>query len=208
MKTCNFTTDRPTEIFTHSKRLDLEPWEFDQFTQAHVEKNYERPELFITNLADHFHELPPREQEVIQLYYYDKLTQRQIAKKINRTQGAVSACLSKARRRLKFLVLRKEMLQSNCKHDLSDFFGKIDIALIISMFQTCSITTTMRALKNAYPEYRFSFSIVRGNWSKIRRKLKKHGVRKYSNAAEFVNENLGILSDFYYLPIKRGSHLK
>jgi DNA-directed RNA polymerase specialized sigma24 family protein len=80
--------------------------------------------------------IPPREADLVRLYYKFDMKQEQIAKIFNITQAAVSYRLARARRRIQFLftipVLDKDVFES----DLSELFSEQDREIMWRMYET------------------------------------------------------------------------
>ena len=74
--------------------------------------------------------LPPREVDLIEMYYYLKKNQKDIAKIFGVTQGAVSSRLSRATQRLKFMRNLPKVEDVNIQRDLGGIFDPLEIEII------------------------------------------------------------------------------
>lgn len=80
--------------------------------------------------------LPPREQDLIELYYRDNKNQKDIAKMFGVTQGAISSRLSRAFTRLRFIRDVPKLSPVDVEEKLKNYFDETEIDIIIGMMQT------------------------------------------------------------------------
>jgi len=80
--------------------------------------------------------LPPREADVIELYYLKKKRQADIAELFNCTQAAISYRLTRGVQRLKFIVSIPTVTEEDLRRDLSCIFDTIDVDILVGMWAT------------------------------------------------------------------------
>jgi DNA-directed RNA polymerase specialized sigma24 family protein len=80
--------------------------------------------------------IPPRESDLIKLYFHDRMKQEQIAKLFRITQAAVSYRLHRGIKRIQFLRTIPELDKASFDRDLSDKFIPQDLEILWRMYQT------------------------------------------------------------------------
>jgi DNA-directed RNA polymerase specialized sigma24 family protein len=80
--------------------------------------------------------IPPREADLITLYYVCKKRQADIAEIFGVTQAAVSYRLDRGIQRLKFLLSIPTVTEEDLRRDLSEVFDQIDVNILVGMWQT------------------------------------------------------------------------
>lgn len=94
--------------------------------------------------------LPPREQDLIELYYHDNKNQKDIAKMFGVTQGAISSRLSRAFTRLEFLRDVPKISMEDMEEKLRNYFDDIEIEIIKYMMQTTCQSRTAMLINERY----------------------------------------------------------
>lgn len=113
--------------------LDEEPLPEEEIDLASFfsENDYEEK---IAPLLD---EIPPREADMIHLYYVLKKRQADIAEIFSVTQAAVSYNLARGIQRLKFLIDLPIVSAQEMRRDLADLFEQtVDIDILVGMWET------------------------------------------------------------------------
>lgn len=80
--------------------------------------------------------LPPREQDLIELYYRENKNQKDIAKMFGVTQGAISSRLSRAFTRLEFIRDIPKISIEEVEDKLQNYFDDTEIEIIVGMMKT------------------------------------------------------------------------
>jgi len=80
--------------------------------------------------------IPPRESDLIKLYYHDEMKQEQIARLFNITQAAVSYRLARGRRRIQFLFTIPELEFDIFEVELASEFTNQDREILWRMYET------------------------------------------------------------------------
>lgn len=93
--------------------------------------------------------LPETEQTLI-MYMSQDMPQKEIARIMGVTQGAVSSRLKRAIQRLTFLKELKKFNFDNFEQDLQPIFSNLEIALLKSMTETTCQSETARILNNTF----------------------------------------------------------
>jgi DNA-directed RNA polymerase specialized sigma24 family protein len=84
----------------------------------------------------HLERIPPREADLIEMYYRDSLKQEQIARYFNITQAAVSYRLHRGIRRIQFLRTIPELDQDEFERELGPKFSDQDREILWLMYET------------------------------------------------------------------------
>ena len=89
-----------------------------------------------TRIAPLLERIPQREADLIYLYYIEKKRQADIAEIFEVTQAAISYRLDRGLQRIKFLLSIPDVTEEDMRADLSDGFQKIDVNILVGMWQT------------------------------------------------------------------------
>ena len=100
--------------------------------------------------------LPPREIDLIELYYNKGKNQKDIAKIFGVTQGAVSSRLSRAKKRLHFLRKLPKITEGQIINRLSEFFNDLELEIIINMIRTTCQSKTAQLINEKYERKKIS----------------------------------------------------
>ena len=80
--------------------------------------------------------IPPREADLIKLYYIDKKRQADIAEIFGVTQAAISYRLDRGLQRIKFLLSIPHVTEQQLRIDLQVIFKDIDVDILVGMWVT------------------------------------------------------------------------
>jgi DNA-directed RNA polymerase specialized sigma24 family protein len=80
--------------------------------------------------------IPPREADLIKLYYHDRMKQEQIAKLFRITQAAVSYRLHRGIKRIQFLRTIPELDKKSFDLELGPKFSEQDLEILWRMYET------------------------------------------------------------------------
>lgn len=80
--------------------------------------------------------IPPREADLIDLYFFKKKRQADIAELFSVTQAAISYRLDRGIQRLKFLISIPTVTEEDLRRDLADIFDSIDVDILVGMWLT------------------------------------------------------------------------
>jgi len=94
--------------------------------------------------------LPPREYDLVELYYVEQKNQKDIAKMFGVTQGAISSRLSRAKKRLIFLRDLPKITQQEIEQRLGKLFGETELEIINYMMQTTCQSKTAQLINEKY----------------------------------------------------------
>lgn len=107
--------------------------------------------------------LPPREADLIELYYGKRKRQTDLAAIFNVTQAAISYRLDRGIQRIRFLLSVPELSDPKIRKDLSRLFEPTDVNVLVGMWQTtCQSEVASRlGLTQARVRHRFFRSVER-----------------------------------------------
>jgi len=163
---------------------------YDEFMDASI--SYEEIKPFLCRL-------PPREIDLIELYYNEHKNQKDIAKMFGVTQGAISSRLSRAKKRLRFLRDLPKISDSEIDERLSRMFEKLDVEIIKSMMKTTCQSHTAKLINKQFfltDEKKAMTQVkVRHRFEKCLLKLKSEmrrqpDLKKYYHLLDFIKKNL------------------
>lgn len=157
------------------------------------------PSVSYEEIKPFLSQIPPREQDLIELYYCDGKNQKDIAKMFGVTQGAVSSRLSRAKKRLQFLRDLPKISGEEIEKALGKYFDKIEVEIIKCMMETTCQSATADIINAKFhlvdEKNRMTQVKVRHRFERCRifldaNKHKKPELAKYSNLMEFIKKNL------------------
>lgn len=133
------------------KRMDYTEMDA-RFSNAHAIKYEEFLSSSITydEIRPFLDKLPPREIDLIELYYNEGKNQKDIAKIFGVTQGAISSRLSRAKERLRFLRELPKISEEDVIKTLSHYFDSLNIEIIIYMMRTTCQSKTAQIINEKY----------------------------------------------------------
>ncbi len=94
--------------------------------------------------------LPAKEQDLVELYYFRKKRQKDIARMFNITQGAVSHRLSRARKRLRFLKDMPKVDDNVLMSKLKTQFVPMDVDIVYHMTKTTCQSLVAKIINKKY----------------------------------------------------------
>jgi predicted transcriptional regulator len=159
--------------------------------------------------------LPPREYDLVELYYVDQKNQKDIAKMFGVTQGAISSRLSRAKKRLIFLRDLPKITPEEIEQRLGRIFGEIEIEIIKYMMQTTCQSKTAQLIneKNHIVDEkkRMTQVKVRHRFEKCLIKLEHQmktepDLKKYYHLLRFIKANLYLLHEVKLPHFDRGAY--
>jgi len=193
-----------TEIDTRFSNKDA--IKYNEFKDSSISYNEIRPFL---------DRLPPREIDLIELYYNKGKNQKDIAKIFGVTQGAVSSRLSRAKKRLHFLRKLPKITEGQIINRLSEFFNDLELEIIINMIRTTCQSKTAQLINEKYElvdeKKRMTQVKVRHRFGKCLAKLeseKKNNpdLEIYWELLTFIKNNLYKLHEVKLPHFDRGAY--
>lgn len=157
--------------------------------------------------------LPPREVDLIELYYKRNKNQKDIARIFGVTQGAISSRLSRARARLRFLRDLPKITESEIDQDLKECFNPLEIEIIKGMIKTTCQSETATLINEKLdlvdPKRRMTQVKVRHRFEKCIIKLEitikaRPELKKYRDLLIFIKSNLYKLHEVVLPHFDRG----
>lgn len=179
---------------------------YDEFASSSISYDEIRPFL---------DRLPPREIDLIELYYNEGKNQKDIAKIFGVTQGAVSSRLSRAKKRLHFLRKLPKITEQEIINRLSEFFDELELEIIINMIRTTCQSKTAQLINEKYElvdeKRRMTQVKVRHRFGKCLAKLeiekKNHSdLEIYWKLLKFIKNNLYKLHEVKLPHFDRGAY--
>jgi len=143
--------------------------------------------------------LPPREYDLVELYYVDKKNQKDIAKMFGVTQGAISSRLSRAKKRLKFLKDLPKITDYEIDERLGKLFDTMELEIIKFMMKTTCQSKTAQLINDKFhitdEKKRMTQVKVRHRFEKclmrLEEEMKKHtDLKKFFHLMVFIKKNL------------------
>lgn len=107
--------------------FSVEEKEFDEFEDDGIQ---------LRDLEQYLDKLPPKEVDLIEMYYGRKKKQKEIADFFNVSQGAISHRLSRARKRLQFLRDMPKIEDHYLRTRLQGTFEKLEADILFHMVKT------------------------------------------------------------------------
>jgi len=150
--------------------------------------------LIVKKNPDFLKKLPGFERE---LYFYrteKKMHQKDIAKIMGVTQGAISSRLSRLVRRIQFMQRLQEYDLSNFEQALSPLFSPFEIDVLKGMLETTCQSETARRLNELYEDTTMNQVKVRYRFEKCMDKMKE-AHHPYLNLFLLIKKNLYMFHD-------------
>jgi DNA-directed RNA polymerase specialized sigma24 family protein len=138
----------PSSISTRFSISDMIGYDGDGDAESDLERLIEQnlapeeePDLEVnkpnfTLIEPYLDRIPPREADLIRLYYRDEMKQEQIARLFSITQAAVSYRLARGRRRIQFLFTIPELESDTFEEELESEFTGQDREILWRMYET------------------------------------------------------------------------
>lgn len=134
--------------------------------------------------------LPPREADFVDLYYFHRLRQTDIAAIFGVSQPTVCYRLARAADRIKFLLHLPEINRTEMTNELSGFLtDPLDVQIMVLMWKTtCQSEVASRlGVSQGLVRHRFLRSLDRMR--------DNHRFKKYVDLFEYIADNLNILRE-------------
>lgn len=144
----------------------------------------------LDQVKDLLDQLPPREADFIELYFFSRLRQTAIATLYNVSQPTVCYRLQRGAMRLKYLIEMPEYTMADMERDLQGVLGdETDIRIMLGMVQTTCQSDVARDLgvTQGFVRHRFFRTI-----DKLER---MEGMEEYVKIFRMVADNLNILKN-------------
>lgn len=158
--------------------------------------------------------LPPREYDLVELYYVERKNQKDIAKMFGVTQGAVSSRLSRAKKRLVFLRNLPKISNAEIDERLGGLFDEMELEIIKFMMETTCQSKTAQLINVKFQindekkkmtqvkvRHRFEKCLIRLN----EEKKTEPDLRKYYDLLKFIKANLYLLHEVHLPHFDRGA---
>lgn len=167
---------------------------------------------FDSDLMPFLSYLPPREADLLELYYKYRKNQKDIARLFGVTQGAVSSRITRAKKRLKYIVDRPKIGDNELESSLNGLFSKLEIEIIKCMMQTTCQSKTAMIINDKFglnDQNRMTQVKIRHRFEKCLITLKeakssKPELTKYWKLLEFIKSNLYMLHEVKLPHFDRG----
>jgi len=181
---CHYSVD-PSELETRFANEDSLAFMDSIFTEP-SDDDIEQIEQVQHILKD----LPPREADFVELYYFHRLRQTDIAEIFNVSQPTVCYRLKRATERIRFLLYLPQAEETQMEADLSGFLSDpLDVRIMILMWKTTCQSEVAKILgvSQGLVRHRFLRSVSRMESSP------KLG--HYATLFRYISENLNILRE-------------
>ena len=143
-------------------------------------------------------ELPPREADFIELYFFRHLKQTDIAQIFRVSQPTVCYRLQRATARIQFIFQLPEISISTMEDDLSQvLLDPLDVQIMSLMYQTTCQSEVAKRLEVSQGLVRHRF--IRS----IKRLRAESDSMPYVNIFDVISRNLNILREVQRSPIER-----
>jgi predicted transcriptional regulator len=178
--------------------------EIARFSNEHALKYDNSSEISYQDIKPFLYRLPPRETDLIELYYKEQKNQKDIAKMFGVTQGAVSSRLSRAKKRLKFLKSMPKISEDEIDKNLGIYFDWIELEIIKHMIKTTCQSKTAQMINEKYGlldiKQRMTQVKVRHRYDKCILRVKEETKKrpelvKYQSLMESIKSNLYMLHE-------------
>jgi predicted transcriptional regulator len=159
--------------------------------------------------------LPPREIDLIELYYNERKNQKDIAKIFGVTQGAISSRLTRAKKRLRFLKDLPKISDNEIDECLCVYFDQLELEIIKFMMLTTCQSKTAQLINKKYGftdgKRKMTQLKVRHRFEKclcrLKEEMKKNPeVKKYHRLLEYIKKNLYKLHEVKLPHFDRGTY--
>ncbi len=159
--------------------------------------------------------LPPREIDLIELYYNERKNQKDIAKIFGVTQGAISSRLTRAKKRLRFLKDLPKISDEEIDGCLCKYFDRLELEIIKFMMLTTCQSKTAQLINKKFnlvdAKKKMTQVKVRHRFEKCLCRLKEEmkkdpEIKKYHKLLEYIKKNLYKLHEVKLPHFDRGTH--
>lgn len=165
--------------------------EQDKFRPKPVNRiKFEKKYLELEPFLD---QIPDRESDAIIMYFFLKKHQKEIARVLRVTQGAISSRIKCGLRRLKFLVKYKDLTAEDLRRDLKGIFDNQSIGILAKMLETSCYSLVAEQLELTQVVVRYRFLRILEQLEEESKKNEK--LKKYYEVFDFLKNNLNILRE-------------
>ena len=135
-------------------------------------------------------QLPPREADFVDLYYFKRLRQTDIAAIFGCSQPTVCYRLARAADRIRFLLNLPQVDKDRMERDLSGFLNDpLDVQIMIQMWQTTCQSAVAESLN-------VSQGLVRHRFLRTLTRMRQNpNLVKYVVLFDYISANLNILRE-------------
>jgi len=136
--------------------------------------------------------IPPREADFIELYYFQRIKQTTIAQIFNVSQPTICYRLSRAAKRIKFLLKLPQFEQGELMEAMSKVLpDKLDAEILCGVLETTSQSEVAKRfnVSQGFVRYRFFRSL------QLLEKIPE--MSRYLEAFKLVSENLNVMREVY-----------
>lgn len=144
----------------------------------------------LEKVREYLDQLPPREADFIEMYFFSHIRQTAIAELFNVSQPTVCYRLQRGAARLRYLIEMPDFTEEQMAEDLGKILrDKIDVKVMIGMVRTTCQSDVARDLKvtQGFVRHRFLRTLERVE--------KTEGLEHYAKVFRLVAENLNILKN-------------
>jgi DNA-directed RNA polymerase specialized sigma24 family protein len=157
---------------------------------SYLEEPTENSTYLLAKVKSIMESLPPREADFVDLYYFKKLRQTDIANIFKVSQPTVCYRLQRATARIQYLLqipdIKQQEIEDNLQKILED---ELDIKIMILMYQTTCQSEVAKRLG-------VSQGLVRHRFIRSLERMRKNTeLIKYVKIFDIVAENLNILRE-------------
>jgi predicted transcriptional regulator len=186
-----------------------------RFSNEHAIKYEEFKDFSVSydEIRPFLYRLPPREIDLIELYYNDRKNQKDIAKIFGVTQGAISSRLTRAKKRLRFLRNLPKITDDEIDEQLGQFFEPLELEIIKYMMKTTCQSRTAQLINEKFNfidgkkkmtqvkvRHRFEKCLI-----KIEEEMKiKKDLKKFYTLLNIIKDNLYLLHEVRLPHFDRG----
>lgn len=134
--------------------------------------------------------LPPREADFVDLYYFKKLKQTDIAMIFGVSQPTVCYRLARAADRIRFLLNLPQIDRKTLENDLAGFFSDyLDVQIMVLMWQTTCQSEVAKQLS-------VTQGLVRHRFMRSLERMRNNPrFAKYVALFDYISSNLNILRE-------------
>lgn len=177
------------------------------FLDSVFEEPSEESQGLIKIVRDILSLLPAREADFVDLYFFKKLKQTEIADLFEVSQPTVCYRLQRATSRIQFLLKLPKVEELDLKIDLENFLSDpLDVNIMLRMWKTTCQSEVAKSLgvSQGLVRHRFLRTIKKMKDNKISTGSEKFDI--YIDLFEFISKNLNILREIQR-PLPNGEEI-
>lgn len=115
------------------------------------------PKIATEDLEYYLQFLPPREADIIELYFCRRKRQSDIADMFGITQAAVSYRIDRSCKRLRFILGLPQVTEEDMERDLKRYFNEVDTSILMEMYRTTCQSRVSKTLNISSGRVRHRF---------------------------------------------------